>query len=105
MQLTIFAKAMTSKDGRKYNRYLTKLTKKDGSQLTVNVKFREEAGEPRNCPCNIEVEKRDCNYVEKLEQYVDHESGEAKEACRRTLWISEWADGEPYVDHSMDDFI
>ena len=105
MELVIFAKVMTSKDARKYNRYLTKLTKTDGTELTVNVKFREECGEPKNCPANIIVDKSNCNYVEKLERYEDKETGEVKEACRRTLWVTAWEMGAPYVDHSMDDFI
>ena len=35
MQATIFAKKMTSKDGRNFNRYITKLTKVDGSEVTM----------------------------------------------------------------------
>lgn len=104
MQAAIFAKKMTSKDGRNFNRYITKLTKKDGEVVTMNVKFREECGEPKNCPCNIEFDKADANYTEKLDKYVDKETGEVKEAVSKTLWISNWIEGEPYVDTSMDEF-
>ena len=104
MQATIFAKKMTSKDGRQFNRFITKLTRKDGEEVTMNVKFREDCGEPKECPCNIVFDKADANFREKLEQYADKETGEAKEAVSRTLWISKWELGEPYVDTSMDDF-
>ena len=104
MEATIFAKKMTSRDGRSYNRYLTKLTKKDGSEVTMNVKFREECGEPKECPCNIVFDKSDANYVEKLEKYTDKETGEEKETTSKTLWIGKWDFGTPYVDTSLDEF-
>ena len=105
MQSTIFAKKRTSKDGKVFNSYLTKLTKKDGEEITVQVKFREECGEPKNCPMNIVYEKHDANYTEKKETYVDPKTQEEKETVRRVLWISNWTQGEPYVDDSMDAFV
>ena len=106
MQATIFAKKMTSKDGRQFNRYITTLTKQDGTEVVMNVKFQEKCGEPKdNCPCNIVFDKKDANFREKLEKYTDKETGEAKEALSRTLWISAWEYGEPYVDTSMDEFV
>lgn len=105
MQATIFAKKMQSKDGRNFNRYLTKLTKKDGTEITVNVKFREECGEPKNCPCNIKFDKSDANYNEKIQKYADAETGECKETVSKTLWISSWEYGDAYVDTSMDEFV
>ena len=106
MKATIFAKKMTSKDGRQFNRYITTLKKADGTEVTMNVKFREACGEPKDsCPCNIVFDKENANFREKLEQSQDKETGEAKEAVSRTLWISAWEYGEPYVDTSMDEFV
>lgn len=105
MQATIFAKKMTSKDGRNFNRYITKLTKVDGSEVTMSVKFREECGEPKNCPMNIVFNKADANFSEKVQTYIDKDTGEEKEAVQKTLWISAWTEGEPYIDTSLDEFV
>lgn len=104
MQATIFAKKLTSKDGRQFNRYITKLTRTDGSELTVNVKFREECGEPKSFPCNIIFDKTQANLSQKYTTYTD-KNGEEQEAVNTTLWISGWTEGEPYVDSSLDGFI
>lgn len=105
MQATIFAKKLTSKDGRAFNRYITKLTKVDGSEMTVNVKFREECGEPKSFPCNIIFDKSEANLASKVENYIDKETGEEKTATNNTLWISGWQEGEPYIDSSLDEFV
>lgn len=104
MQITIFAKNRTSKDGKKFQTYFGKLTKKDGEEITTQVKFKEECGTPKVFPCNIVVDKTDCNFVEKGVKYTDKEGNE-KDAIDRTLWVSAWAEGEEYVDHSMDSFV
>lgn len=102
MEITIFAKKRESKDGRKFISYLTTLTKKNGDKLTTAVKFREECGQPdaKNCPMNIVCEKGDLNLSER--NYVMEETGEVRVGY--TLWVSKWKPGNPYVDHSMDDF-
>ena len=102
MEITIFAKKRESKDGRKFNTYLTTLTKKSGEQLTVSVKFREEAGnpDPKTCPCNIVVEKENLNMAQR--NYTVEETGEVRVGY--TLWVSSWKPGKPYVDHSMDEY-
>ena len=111
MQLTIFAKKMTSKDGRTFFRYLTTLHRKaeDGTieDVTTSVKFREDCGAPKgeNCPINILVEKEDCNYRERVDTYRD-EAGEEQTYLNKTLWISYWKESpEKYVDTSMDQFM
>jgi hypothetical protein len=106
MKLTIFAKKLTSKEGRPFYKYLTTLTKKDGDEVTCTVKFREDAGAPKGeeCPMNILVDKTDCNYREKQQTYEDKDGNE-EEFTSKTLWISAWTKGEPYVDTSMDEFV
>ena len=111
MQLTIFAKKLTSQDGRTYYKYLTTLKRKvEGGELedvTTVVKFREDCGAPKGdqCPINIIVEKTDCNYREKLERYTD-DAGEEQVYNSKVLWISNWSPSpEKYVDTSMDQFV
>ena len=102
MEITIFAKKREAKDGRKFTSYLATLTKKDGEKQTVAVKFREEGGKPdaKDCPMNIVADKKNLNMAER--NYVDPETGEVR--ISYTLWVSEWKQGTPYVDHSMDDY-
>lgn len=105
MELTIYAKKRTSKEGNKFYTYFTALTKKNGEQLTTEVKFREECGAPSGdkCPMNIVVDKNDCNYSERTVEYKTKE-GEDGTTTRRRLWVSKWSEGAPYIDTSMDEF-
>lgn len=102
MELSIFAKKRNTKEGKIFYSYLTTMTKKDGTELTVSVKFRDECGAPKpeSCPVNIVVEKNDANLASK--DFTNEESGETGKLY--TLWVSNWAEGSPYVDHSLDDF-
>ena len=101
MEITIFAKKRQSNDGRTFYTYLTNLVKKStGESVTVQVKFRQDCGnpDPHACPCNIEVDKSKCNYREKtIEQ-------DGKTIVSRVMWVSEWENGSEYVDDSMNDF-
>ena len=105
MKLTIFAKKLTSKEGRPFAKYFSTLTKKSGEEITVQVKFREDCGAPKaeECPMNILVDKTACNYREKLQTYEDADGNE-EEYTSKILWVSAWQKGEPYVDTSMDEF-
>lgn len=113
MQINIFYKKGTSKDGRTFPIYLSTLTKKDGTQISVNVKFREDAGapEPKDCPCIVDIDKNYANLVIKdivvedesgEKGYLIDENGEVKK--RNTLWVASWTMVGPYIDHSLDDF-
>ena len=113
MQLNIFHKKGTSKDGRTFPIYLSTATKRDGTQISLNVKFREDAGapDPKDCPCIIEFDKSAANLVTKdiivededgEKGYLTDENGEVKK--RNTLWVSKWTMVGPYIDHSLDDF-
>lgn len=103
MTITVFAKKRTTKDGKKtFYSYLSALKKIDGTEQTVSVKFREECGEPdpKTCPCNIIVERKDCNLS--TADFVNEETGEIGQSF--TLWVTAWKQGEVYVDHSLDDY-
>lgn len=104
MEITIFAKKRTTRDGKKsFYSYLTTLTRKDGTPCTCSVRFTApaEGPDPLECPCNILVEKADCNMA--VEKYTDDKTGETRESHK--LWIRAYKNGAEYVDHSMDDFM
>lgn len=102
MELTIFTKKRQSRDGRNFDSYITRLTRKDGTEFTASVKFREECGSPKaeNCPCNIIVDKADANLSSKV---IDKNDGSGDKFTAYTLWVSKWKNGSKYVDHSLDD--
>ena len=103
MKLAIFAKARTTKEGKPFTSYVTKLKKKDGDEMTVTVKFRQECGAPNRdeCPMYIDIDKANANL--NRSEIVNEESGEVYE--RRELWVSKWErDPETYRDTSLDDF-
>lgn len=102
MKATIFAKKGFTKDAKVFYRFISKLAKKDGSELTATVKFREDCGAPKpeECPLNIEFDKADANLAKKN---VTAEDGSEFEVY--TLWLSGWRrSAEAYVDHSLDEF-
>jgi hypothetical protein len=111
MDLNIFAKKRTTKEGKIFYTYLTTLTKNNGEKVTMQVKFRDECGRPDagKCPRVIRVKKKDCNYTEKdidVEEY-DERTGEItgeKNIIQRILWVSLWEDVGEYLDNSMDGF-
>lgn len=100
MELTIFAKRRQSKEGKQFYQFLGTLKKKDGTDETMRVCFRDCAV-PRaeSCPRNIIITKDHCNIASR--SYNDKD-GNLKSA--KTLWVSEWSEGRQYIDHSMDDY-
>lgn len=102
MEITIFSKKRQTKEGKSFDSFLSRLTKKDGEQITVSVRFREACGQPKGdeCPCNIVIEKGQCNMSER--EFFNEETGEISKG--HTLWITQWKPGSEYVDHSMDEF-
>lgn len=104
MLLNVFAKKRTGKDGKVFYNFLSTLTKKDGEQETVQLKFTEDAGLPNasKCPMTIEVDKADANLVKKM--VTVEKNGEEKEIEQRTLWINKYEYKGDYVDHSLDEY-
>lgn len=102
MEITIYAKKRTSGEGKTFYGYLATLTKTDGTEQMVSVKFREDCGnpDPKKCPMNIRFDKSCANLTHKT--FVREDTGEA--GVSYTLWVSRWEDGEPFVDHSLDEF-
>ena len=104
MEITIFAKKRTNKEGKTFFQYLTTLVKKDGTTETMRVAFRDADGneipKPDSCPRNIRIERQNANIART--KYTDTNTGEIKE--RKTLWVSAWEPGSEYIDHSLDDY-
>lgn len=106
MKVLVFGKKRQTKDGKSFTAYVTKMAKRDGSELTAGVKFREECGAPKleECPCYIEVAKADANLATRTAE-VTTADGEIRDVTQYTLWVSAWRKSdEVYVDHSLDEF-
>lgn len=102
MKITVFAKERTGKDNNKFLTYLSKLIKKSGEEVTVQLKFSEECGriKKENCPCIIEVDTSDCSYSERKVIKDD------REITNRVLWINKYTKtDEVFVDTSADVFM
>ena len=99
MKITVFSKKISKHDGSKFTGYVTKLKKKDGSEIYCRVRFHEGCDTPHEFPAIIEVKKDYANLVRK------HYTNDDKEYDIYTLWITDWKPTEEkYVDHSLDDF-
>ena len=102
MEITIFAKKRQTREGKTFYSYLGTLTRKDGSQITASIRFREDcpAPKPDICPLNIVFDKRAANLSK--HDYIREDTGEP--GVSYTLWVSGWEPGTPYEDHSLDEF-
>lgn len=104
MKIAIFAKRRQIKgdNPRTFYNFLSTLTNKNGDEIPVQVRFKESCGmpKPEKCPMNIIVDKADANLVSR--EYRVQDTGEVRTV--HTLWVAKWVEGEPYVDHSLDDF-
>lgn len=102
MQISIFAKNRTTKEGKNFVSYLSRLKKKDGTEVPVTVKFREADCKPvpqADCPCMIDVDKS-CSSLSS--QKFENEKGEP--GIGYTLWVGGWEYAGEFEDHSLDDF-
>lgn len=107
MKLTVFAKKRTTKEGKPFYTYLSTLHKKDGTDITVQLKFQDACGNPKaeDCPMNIEVDKVMANFSTKTREVADPETGEIHEYVDNKLWIKDWEKSKDiYVDKSLDEF-
>jgi hypothetical protein len=101
MEVTIFAKSHTTKEGKKFYTFCTTLTAKDGTKYYTTVKFREGCSISANdCPKNIIIKKENANFTHK--KHINKDSG--KEYTEHILWISAFENGSEWVDTSMDEF-
>lgn len=102
MKLTVFAKNVQKKDGKTFTKFLTRLTRKDGTEETVEVKFTQATKTltANDCPCIINATH--CNLAK--QSGTNAESGVAWES--KKLWVSAWeTTNEVYRDTSLDDYL
>lgn len=99
MEITIYGKRKKTGTGQIFTVYLSRIPKKDGTELPVTVKFETNIQPPQQLPCNITIDKPDAHLSSR--KYKREDTGE--EQLSWTLWINRYAQGSPYVDHSMDD--
>lgn len=100
MNLTLYAKTKKTSEGRTFKIYLSRLiNKKTEEEIPVRVNFREGLPLPTIYPCNIVVEKKDANLSTK--KYTDEEG---HEHISHNLWVNAYQMGEPFEDHSLDDY-
>lgn len=103
MEITVFEKGITTKDGKHYNLYVSNLPKKDGTTVYSVVRFKDgKCKPPETFPSIIEVDHSDANLSEK--KTINAETGEV--FTNHTLWVNSWSDsGKKFRDTSLDDFM
>lgn len=102
MKITLFAKTAHSKDGKAFIRYIGKLKKKTGDEISVVVRPVGDIPQfvQSKCPYIIEFDKKDANL--QSNKYTDKDGNER---TSYTLWLKQYKESdEKFVDHSLDDF-
>lgn len=105
MKVTLFRKQRTSKDGRKFDIFVSTLDKKDGTKQYVTVKYsggdKSKEFDSTKTPYIIIVEKTNANL--QVKHWTDKNGHDREDV---TLWIKDYTvSSEKYVDHSLDEFI
>ena len=98
--VNVFKKEKTSKEGRKFNSYLTRLTNKStGEEVSASVKFEDGVDAPKEFPIRIDV----TNGSVSTKKYQDEKTMEEK--LSYTVWVRGWnVSKEAYEDKSLDDW-
>ena len=105
MKINVFKKTKTTKKGKKFDIYLSKLTnKKTGEIINVQVKFVGQAqtdieNSNINYPLTIDFDKANANLT--TEEIV---TDNGKTFIRTKLWITNLNKIEAFVDSSLTDF-
>lgn len=105
MKINVFRKTKTTKKGKKFDIYLSKLTnKRTGEIMHVQVKFVGQAQtdiENSNIkyPLTLDFDKANANLST---EEIATDSGET--FIRTNLWITKLNKIEQYVDDSLTDF-
>lgn len=102
MKITVFAKTHHSQDGKQFTAFIGRMPKKDGTEVSMNVKTSKTAGnlDADKTPYIIEFNKEDANLSSR--KYTDKDG---VERTSYTLWLKKFKESsEKFVDHSLDDF-
>lgn len=105
MRIDVFKKTKTTKKGKNFDIYVSKLTNKtSGEKLYVQVKFVGDAqtaisNSKIEYPLTLEFDKRNANLST---EETSTDTGDI--FVRRTLWITSIDKIERFVDSSLTDF-
>ncbi len=105
MKIDVFRKTKTTKKGKKFDIYLSKLTnKKTGEIVNVQVKFVGQAqtdieNSNINYPLSLDFDRNNANLS--FEE-ITTDSGET--FIRNNLWITKLNKIDAFVDSSLTDF-
>lgn len=100
LTIDVFKKERMTKEGRKFNAYLTKIKNKaTGETVNAGVKFEDKVDPPKDCPIRIDVTEGSVS----TKKYEDTKTGESK--LSYTVWVKSWEKStDEFVDNSMDDW-
>ena len=100
LTLNVFKKERATKEGRKFNAYLTRITNKaTGEEISAGLKFEENVDVPKEFPVRIDV----TNGSVSTRKFVDEKTNEEK--IGYTVWVREWKKSdEEYVDNSLNEW-
>lgn len=100
LTLNVFKKERTTKEGKKFNAYLTRITNKEtGEEISASLKFEDGVSVPKDYPVRIDV----INGSVSKRKYTDEKTNEEKVGF--TVWVRDWKPSdEEYVDNSMDEW-
>ena len=105
MKINVFKKTKTTKKGKKFDIYLSKLTnKKTGEIINVQVKYVGQAqtdieNSNINYPLTLDFDKANANLTSEVIATDNDET-----FIRNNLWITKLNKIEQYVDDSLTDF-
>ena len=105
MKINVFKKTKTTKKGKKFDIYLSKLTnKKTGEIVNVQVKYVGQAqtdieNSNINYPLTLDFDIKNANLSDE-EIVLDN----GNSFVRNNLWINKLNKIEQYVDNSLTDF-
>lgn len=105
MKINVFRKTKTTKKGKKFDIYLSKLTnKRTGEIMNVQVKYVGEAqtrieNSEIEYPVTIEFDKANANL-----SFEEIATDSGNTFIRNNLWITKLNKIEQYVDDSLTDF-
>ena len=100
LTLNVFKKERATKEGRKFNAYLTRIVNKaTGEEISASLKFEENVDVPKEFPVRIDI----INGSVSTRKFVDEKTNEEKTGY--TVWVREWKKSdEEYVDNSLNDW-
>lgn len=99
--LNVFKKTRTTKEGKTFPAYITRIVNKStGEEISASLKFEEDVDTPKDkdFPIRIDV----LNGSVSSRKFTDNKG---EERIGYTVWVREWKKSdEPFVDNSMDEW-